>query len=162
MLHRHGCTVFISKDLRSLIINKIILNGGDPLTGVFPGTYSGVANTLGVSSVTVSNIWKCYCQDGTISPRKNGGGNPSHLSEGDLQYIEFLKQQQPSISYDEIMEKLHEFGDLPYGTKSTINGYFRSSSTSSTQWSAIQLQENTNYCPRKVHAPKHGLHPIIC
>ena len=132
----------LSKDLRSLIINKIILNGGDPLTGVFPGTYTGVANTSWVSSVTVSNIWKRYCQDGTISPRKNGGGNPSHLSEGDLQYIEFLKQQQPSISYNEIMEKLHEFGDLPYGTTSTtaISEAVRHRLPSGAQYSYKKIQ----------------------
>ena len=54
--------------------------------------------------------------DRCISPKKNTGGNPSHLSQGDLQYIEFLKQQRPSITYDEIIQQLYEFGDLPYGT----------------------------------------------
>ena len=109
----------LSQDIRSLIINKIILNGGDHHTGNFPGKYTDIAHCLGVSSAVVSKIWKRYCQDGTISPKKNRGGNPSSLSQGDLQYVEFLKKQQPSISYNEIIEKLNEFGDLPYGTTST-------------------------------------------
>jgi transposase len=74
---------------------------------------------VGVSSAVVSNIWKRFCQDGTISPKKNRGGNPSHLSQGDLQYDKFFKKQRPSISYNEIIEQLNEFGDLPYGTMST-------------------------------------------
>lgn len=32
--------------------------------------------------------------------------------------IEALKREKPSISYEEILEKLYEFGDLPYGTVS--------------------------------------------
>ena len=106
----------LSRDLRLLIINKIINDGGNQATGIFPGKYIDIARSLGVSSAVVSNIWKRYCQDGSISPKKNTGGNPSHLSQGDLPYIEFLKQQKPSITYDEIIQQLYEFGDLPYGT----------------------------------------------
>ena len=106
----------LSRDLRLLIINKIINDGGNQATGIFPGKYIDIARSLGVSSAVVSNIWKRYCQDGSISPKKNTGGNLSHLSQGDLQYIEFLKQQKPSITYDEIIQQLYEFGDLPYGT----------------------------------------------
>ena len=109
----------LSHDLRLLIINKIINNGGNRATGIFHGKYTDIARQLGVSSAVVSNIWKRYCEDGSISPKKNTGGNPSHLSQGDLQYVEFLKQQKPTITYDEIMQQLHEFGDLPYGTTST-------------------------------------------
>ena len=32
--------------------------------------------------------------------------------------IEALKREKPSISYEEILEKLYKFGDLPYGTVS--------------------------------------------
>lgn len=108
----------LSHDLRLLIINKIINDGGNQATGIFPGKYTDIARSLGLSSTVVSNFWKRYCQEGSISPKKNTGGNPSHLSQGDLQYVEFLKQQKPSITYDEIIQQLYEFGDLPYGTTS--------------------------------------------
>ena len=81
----------LSKDLRLLIIGNIIKNGGDPETGVFPGKFVEVARPLGVTSAVVSKIWKRYRQDKTITPKPNTGGNPSHLSKGDLQYIEFFK-----------------------------------------------------------------------
>ena len=32
--------------------------------------------------------------------------------------IEALKCEKPLISYEEILDKLYEFGDLPYGTVS--------------------------------------------
>ena len=108
----------LSNDIRLLIIGNIINNGGNPETGFFPGKFVDIARPLGVSSAVVSKIWKRYWQDKTISPKPNTGGNPSHLSEGDLHYIEFLKRQRPSISYNEILQQLYEFGDLPYGTTS--------------------------------------------
>ena len=41
--------------------------------------------------------------------------------------IEALKRKKPSISYEEFLEKLYEFGDLPYGTvsKSTLSNAAR-------------------------------------
>ena len=108
----------LSQELRLLIIGNIIKNGCDPETGVFPGKFVDIARPLSVSSAVVSKIWKRYWQDKTFTSKPNTGGNPSHLSEGDLQYIEFLKRQRPSITYDEILQQLYEFGDLPYGTTS--------------------------------------------
>ena len=40
-------------------------------------------------------------------------GNRRSLSDGDLQFIEILKGQRPNITYSEILDCLHEFGDLP-------------------------------------------------
>ena len=108
----------LSKDTRLLIIGNIIKNGGNPETGVFPGRFIDIARPLGVSSAVVSKIWKRYWQDKTVDPKPNTGVNLSHLSDGDLHYIEFLKQQKPSITYNEILQKLYEFGDLPHGTTS--------------------------------------------
>ena len=48
----------LSHDLRLLIINKIINNGGNQATGIFPGKYTDIARSLGLSSTVVSNIWK--------------------------------------------------------------------------------------------------------
>ena len=38
--------------------NKIILDGGDPATGVFAGRFTDIARPLNVSSAVVSNVWK--------------------------------------------------------------------------------------------------------
>ncbi len=110
----------LSKDLRSLIVNKIILEGGDPATGIFNGKFTDIARSLHVSSAVVSNVWKRFCTEGTTSPKKNNaGGHPRHLSDGDLQFIEHLKKRKPSITHDEIIRELNDYGDLPYGSVST-------------------------------------------
>ena len=76
-----------------------------------------------VSSATVSKIWKSYCQTGSqLSPLKHRGGNPSRLSNGDLQLIEVLKRQKPSITHAEVMDCLYDCGDLPL-----MEHYFSSS-----------------------------------
>ena len=84
---------------------------------IFPGRFVDIANELNVSSATVSKIWKSYCQTGSqLSPLKHRGGNPSRLSNGDLQLIEVLKRQKPSITHAEVMDCLYDCGDLPFGT----------------------------------------------
>ena len=93
----------LSKDLRTLIINKIILDGGDPATGVFAGRFTDIARPLNVSSAVVSNVWKRFWTEGTTSPKKHAGGHPRHLSEGDLHFIEHLKENKPSITHEEII-----------------------------------------------------------
>ena len=60
----------LSSDLRHLIVDKIVEGGGDPLTMIFPGRFVDIANKLNVSSVTVSKIWKNYCETGFLSPLK--------------------------------------------------------------------------------------------
>lgn len=117
----------LTKDLRTLIIDKIISKDGDTATGLFSSTYASIARSVGVSPVVVAKIWKKFCSEHSFSPEKHGGGNPSHLSYGDLCLIEALIRGKPSISYDEILEKLYEFGDLPCGTvsKSAISNAVR-------------------------------------
>ena len=107
----------LSSDLRH-IIDKIIEGGGDPLTMIFPGRFVDIANELNVSSATVSEICKHYCETDSLSPLKHRGGKPSRLSNGDLELIEVLKRQKPSITYAEVMDCLYDCGDLPYRTTS--------------------------------------------
>ena len=80
-LHAHGKPLSI--DLRMLIVNKIILDGGDPTTGVFAGRFTDIAHLLNVSSAVVSNVWKRFCTEGTTSPKKHVAEHPGHLCEGD-------------------------------------------------------------------------------
>ena len=89
----------LSSHLRHLIIDKIVEGGGDSLTMIFPGRFVDIANELNVSSATVSKIWKNYRETGSLSPLKHRGGNPSRLSNGDLELltidlgiVEFIKK----------------------------------------------------------------------
>jgi len=47
-------------------------------------------------------VWKIYegrlCREHTIEPRRHGGGNPTNLTQGDLQLIETCKKARPSSS----------------------------------------------------------------
>ena len=108
----------LSNDTRRSIIDKIISRGGQKETGIFPGKYMDVAGELDLSSAVVSKIWKQYCQTSSISPLKKHTGNPSSLSDGDLQLIEVMKIQKPSTSYTEILDTLFDVGDLPTGSTS--------------------------------------------
>lgn len=109
----------LSSDIRIGIIDKIIQRGGNSITGVFPGHFTDIASEFNVSSAVVSKIWKRYCDNNTFSPKKHSGGGNSSLSDGDLQLLEVLKRQKPSISYSEIIDALYDFGDLPLGSTTT-------------------------------------------
>ena len=109
----------LSSDLRSSIIDKIIERGGNTTNGYFPAGYVDITNELNLSPQVVSKIWKQFAQMKSLSPLKHGGGNKSGLSDGDLQLIEVLKRNKPSISYSEIENILIEVGDLPLGSTST-------------------------------------------
>ena len=109
-LHAHGKPLSI--DLRMLIVNKIILDGGDPATGVFAGRFTDIAHPLDVSSAVVSNVWKRFCTEGTRSPKKHVAGHPRHLCEGDYLTRKILMQ---FISFDECGLKLPQHGTRIYG-----------------------------------------------
>ena len=56
-----GCA--LSRDLRILIIDEIVRNGGNINTGYFPGKFSDVENTFKVSGNTVKTCGSVYRQN---------------------------------------------------------------------------------------------------
>ena len=88
----------LSQDLRKLIVDEIVRNGGDIYTGYFPGKFSLVANAFEVSRTTVKNIWQRLHMERTTEPRRLGGGRNSNLTRGDLQLIETIKRERPTLS----------------------------------------------------------------
>ena len=52
----------------------------------------------------------------TTEPRWHGGGRNSNLTQGDLQLIETIKREMPTLSLREIYDGFIEFGDIPKGT----------------------------------------------
>ena len=52
----------------------------------------------------------------TTEPRWHGGGRNSNLTQGDLQLIETIKRERPTLSLREIYDGFIEFGDIPKGS----------------------------------------------
>ena len=72
----------IGKDMRSLIIDDILSGGGDVSTEYYPGSFRGIGSKYKVSGVTVSNVWKTFCQTGENFPRHTAArGQPKRLEE---------------------------------------------------------------------------------
>ena len=135
-----GCT--LSRDLRTLIVDEIVRNGGDIYTGYFPGKFSDVANAFKVSRNTVINLCQRLHTEHTIEPRRNGGGNNSHLTQGDLLFIETVKRARPASSLREIYDGLNEFGDIPNGTSiSAISRALNNSMLSGLKYSRKKKQK---------------------
>ena len=66
---------------------------------------------FGVSPNTVKNIWERFCEEiPQTLPRRKGGRTHSKLQEEDLELIEVLKLNTPSLSLSEIIHELTEYG----------------------------------------------------
>jgi len=83
----------LSRDLRTLIVDEIVRNGGDIYTGYFPGKFLDVANAFKVSRNTVINLWQRLHTEHTIEPQRNGGGNNSHLTQVTCSLSRLLREQ---------------------------------------------------------------------
>lgn len=68
------------------------------------GNYSDVGRRFNVSEQTVKKtLWAKLCETEEIGPRnKKGSQNPPHLTETELDLIEFLKQSSPSMTIKNI------------------------------------------------------------
>ena len=82
----------LSTNLRRSIIDEIVLNGGNAITGYFPG-YETVASRFRVARSTVRKVWKRYCEGLSEMPEAKGGANRNRekLTQDDLELIEALK-----------------------------------------------------------------------
>lgn len=97
----------IGTDMRSLIIDDILSGGGDVSTEFFPGSFRAIGSKYKVSGVTVSNIWKTFCQTGATFPRHTSArGQPKRLEEPELDLIQLLIKCRPSITYKDIKENI--------------------------------------------------------
>ena len=55
----------MSEDIRRGIIDTIVQNGGDHISGVFSGgSYSDVARKFNVSRQSAKNVWKKFVDSG--------------------------------------------------------------------------------------------------
>ena len=102
----------LSNDFRMHVIDNILAEGADRATGYISLTYAELSHKLRLSPNTVKSIWRQYCQEFHLNPKPTGGFRWSKVDQNDLQLIEILKIEKPSISYAEIIRTVEEHGCL--------------------------------------------------
>ena len=143
----------LSKDIRSGIIDAIVQTGGDYTSGFFVGNYSDVARKLSVSRQTVKNVWQKFVDSGEIGPRdKKGPQNPPHLTGTELELIEFLKQDTPSMPLSKIYDVVNTYCDVIGGTsKAAISRAVRKRmSCGPMTWTRTSYRPINKFSPENV------------
>ena len=100
--------IALDQDMRSLIIHGILQEGGDRVTGYIPRSFRYFSEELKLSLNTITKIWRKFCEEFSINPRAKGGTKWSKLTGDDLELIEILKIEKPSVSLAEIISCLEE------------------------------------------------------
>ena len=144
----------LDKCVRGDIIDDILKAGGDSRTGYFPGHWTTIGAKYRIHSKTVKSIWETFVSSGSVSPRKPISGNPSKLGANELQLIEAIKTQRPSISYKHVRNNVLQHGNLPSGTSTSAIGRAVRSSMIEGAWTWRRMcrtvknkftPENVNY-----------------
>ena len=130
----------IHANFRQLVIDHMISNGGDILTGYFPGSVSSVADHLKLSRSCVAKLWSGACERASIDPQRKGGNNPTHLHSQDLDLLEALKSAKPSMPYS--LEVINANCVISSGTCNFCN---QSSSLKQTFWWALDMEANVDH-----------------
>ena len=65
--YRTGVT--LDQDIRSLIIDRILHEGGDRVTGCIPRSFPYFSEELKLSVNTITKIWRKFCEELSINPR---------------------------------------------------------------------------------------------
>ena len=115
-------------------IDDILKAGGDSDTGIFDGHWTTISAKHRVHGKTVKEIWDKFVNSGSVSPRKRISGNPSKLGLGELQLVEAIKTQKPSVSYKHIKNNLLQHGNLAGETSISAIGRAVRNSMSEGVW----------------------------
>ena len=90
----------IEKYMRSLIINDILSGGRNVSTEYYPASFRAIGSKYKVGGVTVSNVWKTFCQTGENLPlHATARGQPKRLAESELDLVQLLTKCRPSRTY---------------------------------------------------------------
>jgi hypothetical protein len=127
----------IEDDYRRIIIEKILAEGGERFTGYIPVNRSRLAENLRISVFTLNKIWRRFCDDFKEKPYSSGGNRNSNFTNDDLELIEVLKKERPSISLAEISDVLAEMGNT--GSISAISRAIKTRMPSGKQYSRKKL-----------------------
>ena len=129
----------LGEEMRCAIVDKIMNLGGDMATGFFPGSFIEVANHFQIWPETVRKVWILVCSEGTVNPGPHKTGNPAHIKPEDVELVEFLKRERPSISYSSVKKKLEIFGNIEGGTSVSAIGRTVRSRMSDGPWTWKKL-----------------------
>lgn len=111
----------LSTEMRAIIIDRIVEEGGDRRTGFIPRPFKYFAEELRIHVNTVKSVWSKFCEEYCIIPAKRGGEKWSKLSEDDLALIELLKIEKPSTSLAEIISCLDEMANVQVSMSAVSN-----------------------------------------
>ena len=127
----------LDDDYRRIIIEKILAEGGERFTGYISVSRSRLAESLCISVFTLNKVWKRFCDGFTEKPYSSGGSRNCNLTNEDLELIEVLKNERPSISLSEISDVLTEMGNA--GSISAISRAIKTRMPSGKQYSRKKL-----------------------
>lgn len=105
-IYRTG--IALDQDMRSLIIGRILQEGGDRVTGYIPRSFRYFSDELKLSVNTTTKIWRKFCEELSINPWAKGGTKWSKLTGDDSELIEILEIEKPSVSLAELISFLEE------------------------------------------------------
>ena len=111
----------LGEEMRSAVVDKIVSQGGDIASGFFPGSFVDIARNFQIWPESVRKVWRLVCSEGTVGARLKTG-NPARIKPDDIEFVEFLKRERPSISYSSIRDKLDTFCDIEGGTSVSAIG----------------------------------------
>ncbi|XP_006819402.1 uncharacterized protein LOC102809379, partial [Saccoglossus kowalevskii] len=100
----------LGNDYRSVLVEELKKLRGDDGNALPRGAVSNCAQKFKVARSTVLAVWQRYCDTGSVSPRRRSTYRPTLLTDDDYRYryIELLKTEHPSMSYEDIRQKLEE------------------------------------------------------
>ena len=99
----------LNKDLRSLIVDVILSEGGDVTTGYYPGNFRDIERRFKVTAGVPKRVWNNFCRTERLEPYRSVCGVQSPLEQPELELLRILKENRPSITYNEIKENVERF-----------------------------------------------------
>ena len=112
----------ISDEVRSMIMDEIVKNGGNTTTGFIPGSLECIAKKFRLKIDTVKKVRKRFYTTGELKRPKTVSSGVKHLQPEDIEFIEVLKTNRPSMTTGKLLWNVKDYCDLPIGTsKPAIN-----------------------------------------
>ena len=116
--------------MRRRIVEDIVEDGGDFVTGFFPGNFSAIAERNRVKFDTVRKIWKEVVEKGDAGITKTRAAGVKQIQQDDIDFIRFLKTDRASMTAGELYKHTNEHCNIAAGTSNTaIRRVLRSNMT---------------------------------
>lgn len=99
----------LDKELRSLIVDTILFEGGDVTTGYYTGSFRAIERRFKVTAGVPKRVWNNFCKMGRLEYYRSVRGLKSPLEQPELEFVRILKENRPSMPYKEIKENVERF-----------------------------------------------------